>query len=171
MNKILKVVFSRSKGMFVVVSELGRACTKGSLKSVLVAVPIALAPPSVLAVGEFQTGQLGIAITRDGSGLAQAKDNAAIAVGIGAVADEEANIAIGSQYKKDSTTVDAASATGQGAIAIGADSDATNDYAIALGHGSEASARNSIALGLNAQANTTDATAIGNSAFALSDSS
>ncbi|MBO5658715.1 MAG: ESPR domain-containing protein [Duodenibacillus sp.] len=28
MNRVLKVVYNRTKGMFVAVSELGRACTR-----------------------------------------------------------------------------------------------------------------------------------------------
>ncbi len=62
MNRILKVVFSRARGLSVVVSELGRACTKSGIKSVLVTVPMVLASTSAMAFSTSVEGTRGLAI-------------------------------------------------------------------------------------------------------------
>lgn len=98
MNRILKVVFSRAKGMFVVVSELGRACSKGSLKSVLVAAPMVLATMPVYAQGQIQNDQYGIAISENGQALAKAPNDSNIAIGVDSATEEVGSIAIGSSF-------------------------------------------------------------------------
>ena len=127
MNRVLKVVFSRAKGMFVVVSELGRACTKGSLKSVLVAVPITLMSAMALGAG-YQSTALG-----DG---AAADDQFSTAVGYGSTTGW-GGVAIG--HTSSATAVDT--------VAVGHQANATGKEAVALGQGAEASGVGSVALG------------------------
>ena len=91
MNRVLKVVFSRAKGMFVVVSELGRACTKGSLKSVLVAVPLVLVSAGAIGAESETLTEVDYGIDFGGtvSTPASATNAGSIAIGNDANADGE----------------------------------------------------------------------------------
>ena len=122
MNRVLKVVFSRAKGMFVVVSELGRACTKGSLKSVLVAVPLVLAVTGAMAAAPIASGKYAVAQGEDSEALG----SASVAIGYDSVAEA-----------KQMTT------------AIGAHAKAKAEYSVALGSNTNANenGNNSIAIG------------------------
>ena len=184
MNHVLKVVFSRAKGMYVVVSELGRACTKGSLKSVLIATPMVLASASVLAQGELvkndasdDTKGTGIAIGLVGTAdkEASATTESSIAIGVATSSSNRGSIAIGSSYyyvdpeSSQVLTQSAATSSGVHSIAIGSGATASGNNAFAIGAKSTASGTASIALGLNTTSSYTSSIALGNSSQALNE--
>ena len=186
MNRVLKVVFSRAKGMFVVVSELGRACTKGSLKSVLIATPMVLASASVLAQGELvkndasdDTKGTGIAIGLVGTAdeEASATTESSIAIGVAASSSNLGSIAIGSFYNyvnpesSQVLTESAATSSGLHSIAIGSGATASGDNAFAIGATSTASETGSIALGLDSTSSGGSSVALGNQSNGLGDDS
>ena len=169
MNRVLKVVFSRAKGMFVVVSELGRACTKGSLKSVLVAVPLAL----------VATGAMAATVEEVEAEIAEIKQKLAalengIAFGTKISEADKATVSYVGTASDSIAIGEKAHAHGAGqvnAIAVGANSKAYGAGAIAIGHGAIAARNtnpstsdtvgNAIALGYKAKALNTEATSLG----------
>ena len=167
MNRILKVVFSRAKGMFVVVSELGRACSKSGVKSVLVTVPMVLASSGVMAAnvvlgdnatasGSWSTA-VGEGATASGSWStafghnAKATADRTLALGDGAVAKEDYSQAIGysaNAYGSQSVAVGNSSSYGNYSVSLGNFSQTGDyEYQTALGYMSNAREDYSVALG------------------------
>ena len=165
MNKIFKVIWSKSKQCYIVVSEIAKNKT-GKKKIVVASILAALTMTANTVTVEgaipegARTDQLGLAIGMNSN----SKSNQSVAIGYASSAE-----APGSNPENPATAVGAgANANGRGAVALGLSSNATGENAIALGGGAnggknktEATAKNSIALGFDAKASGVGATAIG----------
>ena len=178
MNKIFKVIWSKSKQCYIVVSEIAKNKT-GKKKIVVASILAALAmqsgmitevmaadPPSArLADAAEAVGTNGVAI----GSSARSKSNQSVAIGYFSNAQ-----APSSSPENPATAVGAgANANGAGTVALGLSANATGANAIALGGGSnggtnktEATAVETTAVGFNAKATNTRAAAIGSGAGA-----
>ena len=181
MNKIFKVIWSKSKQCYVVVSELAKNTT-GKKKIVVASILAALVAGQAMQVeagGSF-TGPSttkGIAISAGGGITASATGNNSIAIG-GATANQNGAIAIGSDTSSVQNAVSigwGSTGSGYGALVFGTTSEsahlptgntgraatATSDYAVAVGAGAQAQNNYSMALGTNATSSGNNAVAIG----------
>ena len=193
MNKIFKVIWSKSKQCYVVVSEMAKNKT-GKKKIVVASILAALAmqtagvtdvaaapgdqPSAAIANGSVTSGKTnGLAI----GNFASSGSNQSIAIGYYSVATAtEADPAL------PATAVGAgANATGQSTVALGllaqatsgsttalgAKSVASEDAAVAVGYGTKATGNYASALGADATASNNDATAFGHGTVAFGGSS
>ena len=148
MNKVYKVLFNKSIGKYVVVSENSKSAKKSS-KSI---------QSIVLAVVAFGGTSITIAATLQlGGGTATGTDT--IAIGERANATKANGIAIGST----------ALASEINAIAMGFNSNSSGENSTAIGNSSVASKQGSIALGQNTESSGADSVAIGSVAKATAD--
>ena len=132
MNKIFKVVWSKTKECYVVVSEVAK--NNSGKKKVLASVLAALA---VVGAGAAQ-----VDATSFGAG--------------GGNATGDASVSIGGGYSGANTA-----ANGKWAIAVGDNAHAINEGSIAMGYQATTSGDNSIAIGRNSKSNAAGAVAIG----------
>ena len=149
MNKIFKVVWSKTKECYVVVSEVAK--NNGGKKKALSTVFAAL-----VAVGAMMPGQAGALSFNGGNSGGHADGDASIAIGSGwadsAYAHTQFSIAIG----------DHANATGKAAIALGRQSKTNGEEAsIAIGNETEAIAKDSTAVGSGSKSSGEYAAALG----------
>ena len=149
MNKIFKVVWSKTKECYVVVSEVAK--NNGGKKKALSTVFAAL-----VAVGAMMPGQAGAVSFNGGNSGGHADGDASIAIGSGwadsAYAHTQFSIAIG----------DHANATGKAAIALGRQSKTNGEEAsIAIGNETEAIAKDSTAVGSGSKSSGEYAAALG----------
>ena len=177
MNQMYRVVWNKTKNMYVVVSELastvnGKAMKAGVLGAVLAV--IAFAGPVHAALNEAGTGgdsnvAFGEASSAQGANSVAIGNNAStegantVAQGVGALAKEANSVAIGANA---STTGENAVAigtgsksgsagnSGQSTIAIGGSAQATSNRAIAIGDSAKSSWYG-IAIGARVEANPT----------------
>ena len=178
MNKIFKVIWSKSKQCYVVVSEIAKNKT-GKKKIVVASILAALAmqsgmitdvmaadPPSAkLADAALAVGTNGVAI----GSSAKSQSNQSVAIGYFSNAQ-----APSASPENPATAVGAgANADGAGTVALGLSANATGANAIALGGGSnggtnktEATGKYAAAIGFNAKASQENAVALGPSATA-----
>ena len=178
MNKIFKVIWSKSKQCYIVVSEIAK--NKTGKKKIVVA--------SILAALAMQSGMITEVIAADYSSAkladaAEAVGTNGVAIGSSARSKSNQSVAIGyassaqaptSNPENPATAVGAgANADGEGAVALGLSSNATGTNAVALGGGSnggtnktEATAKYATAIGFNAKASQENAVALGSSATA-----
>ena len=175
MNKIFKVIWSKSKQCYIVVSEIAKNKT-GKKKIVVASILATLALTSnvVTVHGAMPDGSrtdtLGVAI---GTGSAS-NSNQSVAIGYASSAQ-----APSSSPENPATAVGAgAKANGTGAVALGLSSNATGANAVAIGGGSnggtnktEATAANATAVGFNAKASGLDSIAMGSRSAAKQHSS
>ena len=166
MNKIFKVVWSKTKECYVVVSEVAK--NNGGKKKALSTVFAAL-----VAVGAMIPGQAGAISFNGGNSGGHADGDASIAIGSGwgdsAYANTKFSIAIGDQAN---ATGEAAIALGrkaktngeQASIAIGNQTEAIAKDSTAVGSGSKSSGEYAAALGFQTKATANYATAIGSGA-------
>ena len=168
MNKIFKVIWSKSKQCYIVVSEIAKNKT-GKKKIVVASILAALAmqsglitevmaadPPSArLADAAEAAGTNGVAI----GSTARSRSSQSIAIGYLSNAFAPASspaatpaIAIGA----------GATANGRSTIALGLLAKADKDEALAIGHSSLANQENAIAVGQDAQATGRGGVALGN---------
>ena len=166
MNKIFKVVWSKTKECYVVVSEVAK--NNGGKKKALSTVFAAL-----VAVGAMIPGQAGAISFNGGNSGGHADGEASIAIGSGwgdsAYANTKFSIAIGDQAN---ATGEAAIALGrkaktngeQASIAIGNQTEAIAKDSTAVGSGSKSSGEYAAALGFQTKATANYATAIGSGA-------
>ena len=176
MNKIFKVIWSKSKQCYIVVSEIAK--NKTGKKKIVVA--------SILAALAMQSGMITDVMAADPPSARLA--DAAVAVGtngvaIGSSAKSQSNQSVAIGYfsnaqaptaspENPATAVGAgANANGAGTVALGLSANATGANAVALGGGSnggknktEATAVETTAVGFNAKASNSRATAIGSGA-------
>ena len=164
MNKIFKVVWSKTKECYVVVSEVAK--NNGGKKKVLASV---LAGLAMVGAG----AQVDAASFGSGGGAANGDGSIAIGGGYsangygGPVADGLFNIAIGHSAKaSDTSTTAGGSGTAGGAIAIGRASSATGGAAVALGNQAQANFESSTAIGPGAITSAAKAVAFGHEAKA-----
>ena len=164
MNKIFKVVWSKTKECYVVVSEVAK--NNGGKKKVLATVFAALVatgsmlPDYVDAAnntsgGGVSTADASIAIGSGWGNSAYANNNFSIAIGDQTHANGKAAIALGRQAKTDGE---------EAAIAIGNETEATAKDSTAVGSGSKSSGEYAAALGFQTKATANYATAIGSGA-------
>ena len=181
MNKIFKVIWSKSKQCYIVVSEMAK--NKSGKKKIIVAsilaAMVAGQAMQVEADGRFSgpSTQKGIAISAGGGITASAMGNNAIAIG-GATANQNGAIAIGSDTSSSQNAVSigwGSTGSGYGALVFGTTSEsahlptgntgraatATSDYAVAVGAGAQAGNKYSMAFGTNTTANGEAAVAMG----------
>ena len=137
MNKVYKVLFNKSTGKYVVVSEHSKSAKKSSRTAQIVMLAATLASPIAMA----GTGLAG--------GTATGID--AIAVGQSANATGINSGAIGPEAK----------ALGDDSFAVGTRAQALADYSTALGNQSTAKKAYDLAVGYNAIASGGQSTAVG----------
>ena len=185
MNKIFKVIWSKSKQCYVVVSELAKNTTgkkKIIVASILAAMVAGQAMQVEAANGKItgSTGTGSLAISGAGGNYATASTDDAIAVGQDASATGRGGIAVGRKSNAVHNALSIgwiASAKNTGAIAIGSaleepgvsgQKEVVSDgfYSIAIGGASQSSGTTSIALGVKSSATNESATAIGKSSNA-----
>ena len=181
MNKIFKVIWSKSKQCYVVVSELAKNTT-GKKKIVVASILAALMAGQSMqaeAYGSFSgpSTTKGIAISAGGGITASANGNNSVAIG-GATANQNGAIAIGSDTSSSQNAVSigwGSTGSGYGALVFGTTSEASHlpignagrastassDYAVAVGAGAQAGAKYSMAFGTNTTANGESAVAMG----------
>ncbi len=183
MNKIFKVIWSKSKQCYVVVSELAKNTT-GKKKIIVASILAALMAGQAMQVeagGSFSgTGHIsstGIAISA-GTSKAEASGDNSVAIGR-AKANSNGAVAIGSDTESAHNAFSAgfySKATGDSSIAIGAGFESTGNptkavkasgkNGIAIGLAAQSTGESAIAFGTDATASETSATAIGKSAEA-----
>ena len=164
MNKIFKVVWSKSKQCYVVVSEIAKNTT-GKKKIIVASILATLAMQTVSitnvqAINDTGTGTQGsVAIGYN----SQAKGttiggvvNPSVAVGTGAYAEGNSALALGTRSW----------AKGSYNVSVGRESTSSQDYGIAIGYQANVSAIHGMALGERAAASGQIAVAVGANAKA-----
>ena len=188
LNRIYKVVWSKTKGCYVVVSELAKRVGRNKAKAIVIssaAMAMAVSPILTSTVGAV----LNQAGTGDGNGVAwgeqstaaggnavalgkdaKAEKNNGVAIGKGAQSTEDSAIALGFQSKSSGNWSVAiglqTNATNKQAVAVGSKSQATGVDSIAIGNAANASNESSVALGSSTQSTKEYTTAVGGKAVA-----
>ncbi len=148
MNQMYRVVWNKTKNMYVVVSELastinGKAVKAGVLGAALAVT--ALAGPVHATLNEAGTGNdLSVAWGKDSKNL----DTKSVAIGLESNTNGENSIAIGTNAQTG------VGGPGQSAIAIGANAKAKTNRSIAIGDSAESSSY-AVAIGNRVVANPT----------------
>ena len=178
MNKIFKIVWSKSRQCYIVVSEYAKNTSgKKAVATALVAFAFAQGIGDVYAVNTTGSGwsdSVAFGAGTDaraynaiaiGKGAKSTSTNT-IAIGQGAVANGgEAPVAIGMISEAKGTGGTAvgpmAKANGQHSAAFGQGANASDSYALAVGNGAQATNVYTSAFGYNAQATSNNGTAVG----------
>ena len=143
MNKIFKVVWNRTIQSFVVTSELAKGRVKSSAEQNSADVSATSGKNSIATV--FKLTVISAALLGAGNSYAATAGRGQIAV----------------DPPTSATAVSGATATGIGALSIGASANATANGAVAVGTSANATHNNSLAVGTNAKATQTHAVAMG----------
>ena len=167
MNQIYKVIWSRVKHCYVVVSEIAGRCGKnGGTASEKKSMPVRAFLCALAVTGCLLPG-MAEASFNGGIGATTATANS-IAVGDDAKTTEQYTIALGSRSRAKNIYAiamgDQAEASGQGATAIGSLSKSTAEHSLAVGDQAQAAAVNSSAYGILSKALSSHSVAIGNEA-------
>ena len=167
MNQIYKVIWSRVKHCYVVVSEIAGRCGKnGGTASEKKSMPVRAFLCALAVTGCLLPG-MAEASFNGGIGSSTATANS-IAVGDDAKTTEQYTIALGSRSRAKNIYAiamgDQAEASGQGATAIGSQSKSTAEHSLAVGDQAQAAAVNSSAYGILSKALSSHSVAIGNEA-------
>ena len=181
MNKIFKVIWSKSKQCYIVVSEIAKnktgkkkivvagifaalAMVNGGDSTVAAALPGGVTGQNAMWIGNGATvngtivGQNSIAIGRN----ANSKSAKSIAIGSDSVAE---GVYKSSTDYTGATAIGAhTNAKGAGATALGVATSVNGDYSIGLGWNTNVSADNSIAIGVQSRSTKEGSTAMGPSA-------
>ena len=178
MNKIFKIVWSKSRQCYIVVSEYAKNTSgKKAIATALVAFAVAQGIGNVYAVNPTGSGKSDSVAFGAGSNAladnaiaigkgAKSTSTNTIAIGQGAVANGgEAPVAIGMISEAKGTGGTAvgpmAKANGQHSAAFGQGANASDSYAVAVGNGAQATNVYTSAFGYNAQATSNNGTAVG----------
>ena len=155
MNKLFKVIWSKSKQCYIVVSEVAKNTT-GKKKIVVASVLAALSVGTQVATVEaaIQEGSASNGAVLSLVNTATAKGTSAVAIGTEANASTTNALAVGT------STV----SSGDGSVAVGSGSKATGASAVAVGAGAYAKEHGAVALGNNVNVETNKAVGVG---FAL----
>ena len=151
MNKIYKVVWSKVRNAYVVVSELAKrnSKTKSQHTARVSHSLLSLAVLTSLAVGGTLLNPMSVEAANSWGGRTNFDNNTTSVGGVGvATADGKGAVAVGN-----------ATASGEDALALGKDASATGIEAIAIG-GATATGTNTIAIGNGSTASGTNAAAI-----------
>ncbi|WP_126937190.1 ESPR-type extended signal peptide-containing protein [Veillonella sp. CHU740] len=164
-NHIYKVVWSKTKGCYIVVSELAKRVGRNKAKAIVISsAAMAMAVSSVMAstvsatINQAGTGgnesvAFGEQSTAGGAG--------AVALGKTATASASGTVALGQETKAEKNN----------GVAIGKGAQSTEDSAIALGFGSKSTGNWSVAIGLETKANNKQAVAVGSRSQASGENS
>ena len=166
LNHIYKVIWSKTKNAWIVVSEIAKRDGKSSVKSVVTS----LAGKSVAAVmvAMVMCGGVASANTVYGTGATASGSNST-AIGDNADANQTGATAIGAYSRANSAaaiSIGASNATGLKSIAIGDSSMTTEQYSVAIGNNSVVMKSNGIAIGTSTQAQESGSIAIGAAVYA-----
>ena len=155
MNKLFKVIWSKSKQCYIVVSEVAKNTT-GKKKIVVASVLAALTVGTQVATVEaaIQEGSASNGAVLSLVNTATAKGTSAVAIGTEANASTTNALAVGT------STI----SSGDGSVAVGSGSKATGASAVAVGAGAYAKEHGAVALGNNVNVETNKAVGVG---FAL----
>ena len=177
LNRIYKVVWSKTKGCYVVVSELAKRVGRNKAKAIVIS-----SAAMAMAVSPVMVNTVGAAINNVGTGsdtsvafgeTSSASGTNAVAVGKKAKATGDSATAIGLDSEASGALAEAigvgAKATGDRSVAIGNQGKAEGTEAVAIGKGASASKASSMALGQGSQATGERATAIGQNSKANQD--
>ena len=180
LNHVYKVIWNKTKGCYVVVSEIAKRVGRNKVKAAVVQTGTVAA---VLAVTSL-TGSVAQAALNDlgtGNGIvawgaeSKANGNDSVAIGKGPTANGNYSVAIGSSTVAGNINAVAmgnqASATGDNATALGRGSKAERNDTVAVGNEAKASEENATAVGRASKATQNSAVAIGNSAEATATNS
>ena len=188
MNKIFKVVWSKTKECYVVVSEVAK--NNGGKKKVLASVLAGLAMVGAGAMGtpvhaDVNLGNSAVNITPNGtyngsntvsknSVVVGYQNNTAggpsdesgkIAYGAANEATRESSLAVGNQNHATNKSASAIgvgnTASGEASVAMGNSSTASGDRSIAIGSGANATQGAALAIGRQAEATGSSAVAVG----------
>ena len=179
MNKIFKVIWSKSKQCYVVVSELAKNTT-GKKKIIVASILAALMAGQVMQVDASgaigNTNKKGALLINghvsNSGGLYQygsATEENAIAIGQNANATGRGGIALGNDTQSGHNGFAAAwnsQATGQNSTAVGTGTRATGLSSTAVGDSAQATVNRAVALGTDTRATGLSSTAVGDSAQA-----
>ena len=143
MNKIFKVVWNRTIQSFVVTSELAKGRVKSSAEQNSTDVSAESGKNGIATV--FRLTVISVALLGAGNSYAATAGRGQIAV----------------DPPTSATAVSGATATGIGALSVGASANATANGAVAVGTSANATHNNSLAVGTNAKATQTHAVAMG----------
>ena len=162
LNHVYKVIWSKTKHCYVVVSELAKRVGRNKVKAAVVQTGTVAA---VLAVTALTGSIVQAALNDPGTG-----NGAAVAWGTGSQATTPDSVAIGKGAKAENANAiaigGASKSSGDSGIALGNQANAENKYTVAIGRESKASGDRNIALGYQATANKNFAIAIGAGASA-----
>ena len=172
MNRIYKVIWSKARNCYVVVSEIAKTHSKGGTGVsgvVRKAGSAALLTAAVTAMlltplGTASAAAVDISSNNDGSATAVFQNsNNSIEVGDNTIsASGKDSIAIGTSQTK---------ASGKGSVAIGSRVDASADHATAVGDSANATSERATAVGDGASAEAMDDSAFGSGAIAKGEQS
>ena len=178
MNKIFKVIWSKSKQCYVVVSEMAKNKTgkkKIVVASILAALAMQTAGVTDVAAAPPITDKASASFA---NGIVDSGKTNGLAIGNAANSGSNQSIAIG--YKSEATAPEVAPAalpatavgagahaTGKSTVALGLAAFATADSATALGSKTSATGDRSVAVGINAAATGRYASALGSDASAV----
>ena len=143
MNKIFKVVWNRTIQSFVVTSELAKGRVKSSAEQNSTDVSAESGKNGIATV--FRLTVISAALLGAGNSYAATAQQGKIAV----------------DPPTSATAVSGATATGIGALSVGASANATANGAVAVGTSANATHNNSLAVGTNAKATQNHAVAMG----------
>ena len=174
LNRIYKVVWSKTKGCYVVVSELAKRVGRNKAKAIVIS-----SAAMAMAVIPVVTSTVGAAPNQAGTGPdnsvvwgqdTKVEKNNGVAIGKGAKSTEDSAIALGFQSKSSGNWSVAiglqTQATNKQAVAVGSKSQATGEDSIAIGNAANASNESSVALGSSTTSTNKYTTAVGGKAFA-----
>ena len=175
LNHVYKVIWNKTKGCYVVVSEIAKRVGRNKVKAAVVQTGTVAAVLAVTAL----TGSVAQAALNDpgtGNGIvawgaeSKANGNDSVAIGKGPTANGNYSVAIGSSTVAGNINAVAmgnqASATGDNATALGRSAKAERNDTVAVGNEAKASAENATAVGRAAKATQNSAVAVGNTAEA-----
>ena len=140
LNHIYKVVWSKTKGCYIVVSELAKCVGRNKTKAIVIS-----SSAMAMVVSPMMVNTVGANLNQAGTG-----QNDSVAWGSASNAGWQ-GVAVGS-----TTTT-----SGTGAVAVGNSSQAIKNNAVAVGKKAEATEDSSIAVGLSAKASGSLSEAIG----------
>ena len=169
LNRIYKVVWSKTKGCYVVVSELAKRIGRNKAKAIVIS-----SAAMAMTVSPVMVNTVGAAINNAGTGsdtsvafggTSSASGNNAVAVGTESQATQNNAVAVGRKSKAigDSATAIGldAQASGNLSEAIGVAAKASGEKAVAISANSNAQGDRSLAIGQNSNTNGADAIALG----------
>jgi len=165
MNRIFKIVWSKSRQCYIVVSEYAKNTSgKKAVATALVAFSVLAGSSTVQAAWPdgAQVGQSNFQIGRGASaGIGIGSQNSQ-AIGVDAKAHQSKDVALGSNAVAKGLPISNNKA--HPATALGAHSNADGDSTLAVGFGTNASNTKATAVGANASATGTDSTVVGSGA-------